>query len=76
MGQSQDQPHETARQKLKAFRTSRQLTVGEMAEQLGCSRSHLWSIFSGERKPGLEIAFQIEQLTGISARAWLDDAAA
>lgn len=75
MDQSQGGAREAPRQKLKAFRTSRQLTVGEMAEQLGCSRSHLWSIFSGERKPGLELAFQIEQLTGICARAWLDDAA-
>lgn len=66
---------QTARERLKAFRTSRRLTVGELAEKLGCSRSHLWSIFAGERKPGLEIAFEIERLTGISARDWLDHAA-
>lgn len=75
MEQLRDEPALSARERLKAFRASEKLTVRELAEKLGCSRSYLWAIFSGERKPGLELSFKIEGLTGICAREWLDHAA-
>lgn len=75
MKASQDDPRLPPRERLRAYRKRNGLTVEALSELLGCSRSFLWAIFSGERKPGLEIAFQIERLTGIDARDWVDHAA-
>jgi transcriptional regulator with XRE-family HTH domain len=45
------------------------LSQAEFAERLGISQSHLSQIISGHRSASLELAHQIEDLTGVPTRA-------
>lgn len=42
------------------------------AEALGCSRSYVDMIISGNRRPGMRTARAIEELFGIPMQAWVD----
>lgn len=43
------------------------------AFRLGLSLSTVNSISSGERDPGLDVAFRIQKMFGIAAEEWLDE---
>lgn len=68
----EQQQNAAARERLKEYRTSKQLSVAVLAKQLGCAPSNLWMIERGERRPGLRTARAIEQLTGIGMADWLE----
>ena len=44
----------------------------EVARMLGCSRSYVDMIRSGERRPGMRAAFAIEQLFEIRMQDWVE----
>lgn len=44
-----------------------------VAFSLDCSRATVDYLMEGERNPGLEIAWKIEQLYGIRMQDWVDD---
>lgn len=43
----------------------------EIALRLGISLSYVHLLCRGERRPDLELAFKIEELTGIDAKSWM-----
>jgi len=46
------------------------LTQAEIARQLGRNRSFISQLKSGIRRPTLDVAAQIEEMSGIPASAW------
>lgn len=42
----------------------------ELAQRIGCKKSFASHLVNGRRKPGLEMAARIEELTGIQLRDW------
>jgi transcriptional regulator with XRE-family HTH domain len=65
----------TPRERLRAFRKSRKLTLDALAELIGCAPSSLSMIEQGARMPGLRTALGIERESGIKAREWHGEAA-
>lgn len=59
-----------ARDRLRVFRESRDLTLRELAERIGCAPSHLLMIIKGSRSPGRKHAVSIEHVTGIEVSEW------
>lgn len=41
-----------------------------VADKLGCSRSYVCLIRTGERKPGISVAAAIKRVAGIPAEHW------
>lgn len=59
------------RQRLKDWIKRSQLTQRDAARILGCGEVVLSQWLSGTRRPGLDNAVTIEQITGISVESWL-----
>lgn len=55
------------------FIKSSGLRQSEWAERIGCSRSYLSEILSGKKRPSLEVACRIEDLTEgkVPASSWM-----
>lgn len=49
----------------------RQRRCRQVARELGCSRSYVDMICSGDRTPGLRLVVEIERLYGIPRTAWI-----
>jgi DNA-binding XRE family transcriptional regulator len=47
------------------------LSRKEVAEKLGISLSYVHLLCRGERRPDIDLAFKIEELTGIDAKSWV-----
>jgi transcriptional regulator with XRE-family HTH domain len=47
------------------------MTQADAAEYIGISRVKLNQYLNAERRPGLETAIRIEDVTGIAVRCWL-----
>ncbi|MCR9236181.1 MAG: helix-turn-helix domain-containing protein [Alphaproteobacteria bacterium] len=49
----------------------------DVSRQLGVSQAYLSQLLSGQRRPSLELAVRIEQMTGgtVPASSWVDDPA-
>jgi len=47
----------------------------DVAQKLGVSQAYLSQLLSGQRRPSLELAVHIEQMTGgaVPATSWVDD---
>src|SRR5262245_5218981 len=63
----------SGRQQLERYIVRHRLTQAEAADQFGISRVQLNQYLNRERRPGLEVAIQIEDVTGIGIRMWLLD---
>lgn len=50
-------------------------TVSALAEHLGCTRQAVHKWLSGETRPTIDHAAQLEELTGIPAASWRRHAA-
>jgi transcriptional regulator with XRE-family HTH domain len=72
MKRMESEARKTARERLREFRTSKQLSVAVFARQLGCAASNLWMIERGERRPGIRTAAAIQTHTGIEITDWLE----
>lgn len=65
------------RTRLRVFREDRGLTHVEIGRALGCGPSHAALLERGTRRPGLAVAFALEDLTAgwrggaIKARDWV-----
>jgi transcriptional regulator with XRE-family HTH domain len=63
---------------LKAFRDAIAMSQADLAEKLGCTRSYVSFVESGQKAPGLEFAVKLEHLTAnaeggpIRAADWID----
>lgn len=68
-----------ARERLKAFRESRGLSQGEIAELLHCHQTYVGLVESGKRNPGGTFTHRLEVLSQnwvegpIRTEEWLDD---
>lgn len=49
--------------KLKDFRKLKHWTLEQLAKQLEISIPHVWMLENGERKPSIELAAKIKQLS-------------
>lgn len=58
------------RTRMKELRKQRNLTLAELALRAGCAESYLSRIENGTRTPGLTLAFALEEVLGLSAKAW------
>jgi transcriptional regulator with XRE-family HTH domain len=49
----------------------------DVAQKLGVSQAYLSQLLSGQRRPSLELAVHIEQMTGgaVPTTSWIDDRA-
>jgi len=58
--------------KLQSYLTTHKIPVGKLAKQLGISQSYLSGIKTGARRPSLDLAFAIEDVTEghVTARSW------
>jgi transcriptional regulator with XRE-family HTH domain len=65
------EPH----QRLKEARDAKGLSLESMGALLDCSASHLSLLEDGKRKPGLALAFRIQDVLGIRAQSWIVEAA-
>lgn len=63
---------QSARLRLREFRTSKKLSVAVFAKELGCAPSLLWRIERGKGNPGLRTAMAIQEKTGIPMAEWLE----
>lgn len=76
MVQSSHRPGRIGRQALRTWMQRSGLSQNELAAQLGISRPYMCQVFSGARRPGLDILVRMEGLTGIPTRSWSDIAEA
>lgn len=60
----------TSRPNVQLTRRRGKTTKTEFARQLGISLPFLANIEAGRKRPGLDTAARIEDLTGIPARSW------
>lgn len=60
----------TALERLTKYRDDHVKNDYELADLLDMTAPHLSQILSGTRRPGLETAAKIEEVTGIPARSW------
>lgn len=58
-------------ERLRDYRTSKRLSLDELAEKIGCAKGHLSMVIAGIRTPGLRLAFGIERAVGIDAEEWV-----
>lgn len=60
---------------LAEYRTARNLSQRELAKILGTSQSIVCRIERGDIRPGLDLAFKIERVTGgaVQAASWAAD---
>ena len=62
----------TALDRLRDYRAKHYEKAYEMAAEIRITEAQLSQILSGKRRPGLDIAARIEDVTGIPARSWAD----
>jgi transcriptional regulator with XRE-family HTH domain len=56
---------------LRHWRRNRAYTQLELGALIGVASTVISDFELGRRRPGLEVAFRIEDATGIDARAWI-----
>lgn len=61
----------TGRERLIEYRDRHFRNQYELADLLELDQAYLSQLLSGKRRPGLPIAFRIEERTGIPASSWL-----
>jgi transcriptional regulator with XRE-family HTH domain len=62
----------TALDRLREYRAKHYDKAYEMAAEIHITEAQLSQILNGKRRPGLDIAVRIEDVTGIPARSWVD----
>ena len=58
--------------KLKVYLDEKRITYREFAEKLGIHTQSLVNIVAGKKRPSLDLALRIEELTGITPRDLMD----
>jgi transcriptional regulator with XRE-family HTH domain len=58
---------------LRLLRKQHGLSQRDLAKQIGCTRSYISHLESGEKKPGAEFVFKIADFFGITADALVRD---
>lgn len=58
------------RERLAAYLRRSRLKQNELADMVGVSAPYLSQIVRGRRKPGLDMALRIEQVTGVPVDSW------
>lgn len=64
-------PGKSPGEQLRQWRRRNNVTVPQLAELLDYSEVMVFKLQSGEAKPSLHKAFEIESITGIPARNWI-----
>lgn len=59
------------RERLRALRELKGLTLHMVGQKLGCSKSSVSAIERGTRAPGLSVAIAIERVFGIPSKDWV-----
>lgn len=62
----------TVRQRVRVYLAQRDITQGQLADELGIDESYLSLIIRGRRHPSLDVAVRLERLTGIPASEFAD----
>ncbi len=64
--------------KLKAYLQAKGLLQSQFAKDNGISEGYLSELVSGDKTPGLKVAFAIERATkgAVPAKSWLSESAA
>ena len=57
--------------RMRAWLKRHGMTQASLCAELSISPAHLSQILSGTRTPSLELAFRLQERTGISARSFL-----
>lgn len=67
-------PEPTGRERLGAYLKEKNLSLVDFAPKVKTHAAHLGRLLSGERSPGLGLAFDIEQATGgaVPASSWVE----
>lgn len=59
------------RKRLKQWRESAEMTMGEAAELLGCSKAHYSNVEAGESGAGLKFALEAQKHADIDPSLWI-----
>ena len=62
--------HDTARERLKQWMAEQNLSQAGLGSKIGLTQPTISKFLSGAAKPSPEVAFRIEDATGIPAREW------
>jgi transcriptional regulator with XRE-family HTH domain len=58
---------ETISVRIKALRSQRQLSLQELADRAGCTKTHIWELEQGRsRNPTIEMAVSVANALGVS----------
>ena len=63
----------TGPEKVMIHRKRQDISIAEAADRVGCSRSYLWKVESGDHKPSPDLAVKIANLLGLDTDELLGD---